>query len=181
MRNYLDTTTYFRTFVLGFNSFYFMKKFRTNGAIGGLLDEYERAIANLKELIGTISAAELVRTADSNTDDPDCRSVQTVLAHVVRSGYTYSLYVGNTQGEALAFREAVYLDTAEEYQAALDAMFEFTEAVFSRYPTIGIEVHDNEKKILVRWGQSYDIEQLMEHAIVHILRHRRQIERFMAM
>jgi hypothetical protein len=28
------------------------------------------------------------------------------------------------------------------------------------------------------WGQTYDLEQLLEHAIVHILRHRRQIERF---
>ena len=27
-------------------------------------------------------------------------------------------------------------------------------------------------------GQSYDAEQLLEHAIVHILRHRRQIEKF---
>lgn len=29
------------------------------------------------------------------------------------------------------------------------------------------------------WGVTYDLEQLLEHAIVHILRHRRQIERFM--
>ena len=30
----------------------------------------------------------------------------------------------------------------------------------------------------VRWGVLYNLEQLLEHAIVHILRHRRQIERF---
>ena len=35
------------------------------------------------------------------------------------------------------------------------------------------------KKIVVKWGQTYDPEQLFEHAIVHILRHRRQIERFL--
>ena len=34
-------------------------------------------------------------------------------------------------------------------------------------------------KIITSWGQSYDFEQLFEHAIVHILRHRRQIERFL--
>jgi hypothetical protein len=28
-----------------------------------------------------------------------------------------------------------------------------------------------------RWGMRYNLEQMMEHAIVHILRHRRQIER----
>jgi len=30
-----------------------------------------------------------------------------------------------------------------------------------------------------RWGVTYNLEQLLEHAIVHILRHRRQIEKFM--
>ncbi len=29
-----------------------------------------------------------------------------------------------------------------------------------------------------RWKQPYDIEQMLEHAIVHILRHRRQLERW---
>jgi hypothetical protein len=31
-----------------------------------------------------------------------------------------------------------------------------------------------------RWGQKYDIEQLLEHAIVHILRHRRQLDKFLS-
>jgi uncharacterized damage-inducible protein DinB len=30
------------------------------------------------------------------------------------------------------------------------------------------------------WGVIYNLEQLLEHAIVHILRHRRQIEKFIA-
>lgn len=29
-----------------------------------------------------------------------------------------------------------------------------------------------------QWGVTYDLEQLLEHAIVHVLRHRRQIEKF---
>jgi hypothetical protein len=28
-----------------------------------------------------------------------------------------------------------------------------------------------------RWGPTYNLEQMLEHAIVHILRHRRQIEK----
>jgi hypothetical protein len=34
-------------------------------------------------------------------------------------------------------------------------------------------------RINSRWGVQYDMEQMLEHAIVHILRHRRQIERFL--
>jgi hypothetical protein len=30
-----------------------------------------------------------------------------------------------------------------------------------------------------RWGVDYNIDQLFEHAIVHVLRHRRQIEKFL--
>ena len=33
--------------------------------------------------------------------------------------------------------------------------------------------------MLSPWGVTYNLEQLLEHAIVHILRHRRQIEKFM--
>ena len=29
------------------------------------------------------------------------------------------------------------------------------------------------------WSVTYDLEQLLEHAIVHVLRHRRQIEKFL--
>jgi hypothetical protein len=36
-------------------------------------------------------------------------------------------------------------------------------------------------KMIVRWGPQYDLEQLLEHAVVHILRHRRQIEKFIAL
>ena len=29
------------------------------------------------------------------------------------------------------------------------------------------------------WGQTFDVEQLLEHAVMHVHRHRRQIERFL--
>ena len=44
------------------------------------------------------------------------------------------------------------------------------------------EMKDKEMADIVidsSWGVRYDLEQLLEHAIVHILRHRRQIERLL--
>ena len=58
-------------------------------------------------------------------------------------------------------------------------MFQYNEKLFEDYPDLKIEESDPQKKIKVRWGQYYDVEQLFEHAIVHVLRHRRQIERFL--
>jgi hypothetical protein len=33
-------------------------------------------------------------------------------------------------------------------------------------------------KFTTRWGEEFNFEQILEHAVVHILRHRRQIEKF---
>jgi len=33
-------------------------------------------------------------------------------------------------------------------------------------------------KFVTRWGEEFNFEQILEHAVVHILRHRRQIEKF---
>lgn len=153
--------------------------FRSNGAVGALLDEYERAVSDLKRSIAGLSPETLIAVADPDTADPDCRSIQTVLTHVVRSAFGYATYIRRHHGEALEFpvREACH--TAAEYMAELDAAFSFTEKTFEAHPDIILEVFEADRKMRVRWGQVYDVEQLMEHAIVHILRHRRQIERFL--
>ena len=75
--------------------------YRNNGAIGALLDEYERALADLKRVLSTVKTDELVTIVDTETKDDDCRSIQTILAHVVRSGYGYAIEVRNKQGEKL--------------------------------------------------------------------------------
>lgn len=153
--------------------------YRSNGAKGALLDEYERALKDLQRLIADIPPKELAAIIDPETDDPDCRSIQTVLTHVVRSAFGYATAIRQHQGEAIDFRAGKICDTAAEYAAELDAAFAFTEKTFETHPDIQLEVFENDQKMRVRWGQLYDSEQLMEHAIVHILRHRRQIERFL--
>ena len=60
-------------------------------------------------------------------------------------------------------------------------MFKYCENFFRGNPNLLIEQTDISKKMTVNWGQQYDIEQLLEHAIVHIFRHRRQIENFIKM
>lgn len=156
-----------------------MKNFRNNGAVGAILDEYEKALSELKGTINGLSEAELTQIRDTTTEDPDCVSIQTVLAHVVSSGYNYAIVIRKWSGEQLEYKEKIRLPSVESYQTALDAMFAYNVQLFEDYPSIPLEEFDTTKKIHVRWGQTYDVEQLFEHAIVHILRHRRQIERFL--
>ncbi len=156
-----------------------MKTFRDQGAIGALLDEYERGVLELQSVIADISNDDLERIVDAETEDKDCRSIQTILSHVVRAGYGYVIEIRKSLGEDLAYMEGELLGSVDDYRVALEAMFDYNEKLFEDYPNISLEEYDPNKKFRVRWGQSYDVEQLMEHAIVHVLRHRRQIERFL--
>lgn len=152
--------------------------YRDNGAVGALLDEYEKAINQLSLVIKDISNHQLVEIVDHKTKDEDCRSIQTILTHVVRAGYGYATYIRKHQGEEVTFLKPSHLSSVDLYIKALNEMFLFNEKVFDDYPNIVLEENDQNKKMHVTWGQYYNVEQLMEHAIVHILRHRRQIERF---
>lgn len=155
-----------------------MNKYRTNGAIGALLDEYEKSIKELKIVIAGISDNNLAKIVDSKTKDEDCRSIQTILAHVVQSGYTYAIETRKWLGEKIEYINKELLSSIYDYNLALDKMFAYNEKLFEDYPQLKLEEFNTDSKILVRWGQHYDVEQLFEHAIVHILRHRRQIELF---
>lgn len=155
-----------------------IKKYRDNGAIGALLDEYELAINNLNSVISGISDEYLTKIVDENTKDPDCISIQTVLRHVVRAGYNYVIEIRKWMGEDPDFVKVELENTVSAYKKGLDQMFEYNVNLFEDYPNLKLEQIDNGQKINVKWGQQYDVEQLMEHAIVHVLRHRRQIERF---
>jgi hypothetical protein len=155
-----------------------MQKIYRTGAIGALLDEYERAIDDLKFVLIDVTNEDLTTIVDAETTDEDCRSIQTIMGHVVRSSFGYAAYIYKHLGEKYDFRTTVLRSTSQEYCDDIDAAFQFNVALFEKYPNLNLEELDNDKKILTRWGQIFDYDQLLEHAIVHILRHRRQIERF---
>ena len=58
-------------------------KFRNNGAIGALLDEYEKALNELILSIDNLTKKELTIIVDFETEDEDCRSIQTILTHII--------------------------------------------------------------------------------------------------
>ncbi|HEY0320011.1 MAG TPA: DinB family protein [Pyrinomonadaceae bacterium] len=153
-----------------------MEKTYRNGAIGALMDEYERAASELRRLVERIPQDDFVRVVDAQTKDDDCRSAQTIMSHVVRAGYGYADYIREQfsiestrpQNKLLSHRESLeQLDGALRYTAqTLEGRWEMSDEEISG--TV----------IKSRWGAVYDVEGLLEHAIVHILRHRRQIEKF---
>jgi uncharacterized damage-inducible protein DinB len=154
-----------------------MAKIYRKGAVGALLDIYEQAIANLKEMIRDIPDHVLTIITDPQTADENCRSLQAILTHVVNSGYGYATSIHNLKGHNTTRPEKTFHLTTREYAEDLDKMFAYTENIFKEIKDNELEQSENSLKIKTGWGQFYDIEQLTEHAIVHILRHRRQIDR----
>ena len=154
------------------------KGFRNDGAIGALLDEYEKSIKELILTIRELNQTDLKLIVDHETTDEDCQSIQTILTHIVQSGYTYVIEVRKWLGEQIDYSDKKTLNGAQEYDLALLEMFNFTESLFKDYPDIKLTELDLDRQIKVSWGQTFDVEQLMQHAIVHVLRHRRQIEIF---
>ena len=154
-----------------------MSKIFRQGAVGALLDEYERAISDLKKVIELIPDNSLTRIINTKTTDENCMSIQTILSHIVNSGYGYATYINNLNRPALVRPRKTFHLTIKEYLQDLTNVFSFTENIFKEIKDSELEESDNLLKIKTTWGQVYDIEQLTEHAIVHILRHRRQIEK----
>ena len=147
------------------------------GAVGALMDEYERATGELQRLIVQLTDAEFEAVRDRRTQDEDCRSIQTVVHHVVRAGHAYARYLQMAFSMPSA-RLEVPLGTRTESVEQLAAMMAYTAATLEgRWQMPDEQIQTVQVK--ARWGPVYDLEQMLEHAIVHVLRHRRQIERFL--
>ena len=155
-----------------------MKTNYRKGGIGAVMDEYERAASELTTLINHISEADFSKIVDTETKDEDCRTVQTIVSHVINSGYGYTNYIRDwysIQKNSPERRLIAQKDFAKEIGLMLAYTSETLEGKW--------EFNDDEiqkVKMIVRWGPHYDLEQLLEHAVLHVMRHRRQIEKFSA-
>jgi uncharacterized damage-inducible protein DinB len=153
-----------------------MKKTYRSGAIGALMDEYERAASELAGLVERIPEGDFVRVVDPQTNNADCRSVQTIMSHVIRAGYSYADYI-REQFSIASTRPQSKLLSSQESLKQLDAALRYTaQTLKGKWEMSDEEISGT--VIKSRWGAVYDVEGLLEHAVVHILRHRRQIEKF---
>ena len=148
-------------------------------AINALLEIYKNSIEELKVCIKDINYTDLVKIVDKKTKNPSCVSIQSILTHIVYCGYSYPVYIknhkysGDNKPPAAVRRKSV-----KEYLADLDEMYKFNADTFKDISDSELLQYDPKKKIKVYWGELYDYEQIIEHAIIHIYRHKLQIENF---
>src|SRR5262249_39744170 len=104
-------------------------------------------------------------------------SIQKIMRHAVRAAYAYANNI------RVAFSLPVtalptHLEEKNASVASLEKVLNYTAAALE--DKWGMSEDAIEKVTMpTPWGTTYTLEQMLEHAIVHVLRHRRQIERLL--
>jgi hypothetical protein len=146
------------------------------------MDEYARAAAELCRVVAAVPPERFVEVVDGGGALP---TVQAICGHVIRAAYGHADYIRKALGVAAGERprgRELAPESPEELRPLLAAALRYTEATVADLrgdPTFAAE---EVSSILfpVNWGPVYDPEGMLEHGIVHLLRHRRQIERLLA-
>lgn len=150
------------------------------GGLGAILDEYKRASEEFIFVISKVLPRDFIKIEDSKTEDEDCRSIQTICRHVIRSSYGYANYILNALNINVDFPKAneMKIDTAQDATIEIRKMIEYN--ILNLYNINREEIGEKmfSVKFTTRWGEEFNFEQILEHAVVHVLRHRRQIEKF---
>ena len=142
------------------------------GTIGALTDEYEKALNELMVVLKTIPEEVFVLTDDTKLEN--FKSIRNITLHIVRAGYAYSNYIRERFGDAISPNE-IKIDSVEDAILELDKMFQYK---INSYENKWHLSFDQMMQIIIKtvWT-TYDLEALIEHSIVHILRHRLQIQK----
>lgn len=146
------------------------------GALAALMDEYHRAAEEFCRGVEALSEEEFAHELYPEDPTRAYRSIRTILRHVVASGYLYADYLRQHLGTPSVPPER-HLATRADALARMREMLSYSEETLQgRWEMAGEEIES--PRIASHWGPVYSVEQLLEHAIVHLLRHRRQIERY---
>lgn len=142
------------------------------GAIGAMTDEYEKALNELKAVLISIPDATFLKDLDAKEED--FKSIRNITLHMIRSGYAYSNYVRKWFGNEVT-SVTIEVNSIEECLSELDKMFLYHIATFKNKWLL---TDDEMMKAIIKTSwTTYDLEAIIEHAIVHILRHRLQIQK----
>ncbi|MBK6914769.1 MAG: DinB family protein [Ignavibacteriales bacterium] len=157
------------------------KDFARIGALGAITDIYQKAVDEYVDVLKHTSQKEFITMVDKDTDDEDCRSIQTITRHIIRSGYGYAGYILKALNIPFEIPNAneMKLETTEEAIREIYNMLYFNITNLYDLNRELIENNLGKIKFMTRWNEEYNFEQILEHAVMHILRHKRQINKFL--
>lgn len=142
------------------------------GAIGAMTDIYEDALLNFKSLLNSISNEQFLESIYS--DEKDFQSIKNITFHIINSGYVYSNYVRKSFGAEITNNQFT-INSVSEAIEELDKMFDYK---LKTYKDKWLMTDDEMMQTIIKTSwTTYDLEAIIEHSIVHILRHHLQIKK----
>lgn len=141
-----------------------------------LAEETETARRDLYALSDRFPAQVL---ASGNVERED--NVRGILCHVTSAMYSYSCWMRRVRGgldpELEKEDKAAFLERVRSLVRASEFEEASRWASAHYYETLaGVQKQEMELEFKSNWGETLSIELMMEHALVHLLRHRRQLQ-----
>lgn len=145
------------------------------GSKQALMSIYSRALEDFRKLITRIPDEQFAPPIQDETRTPRFRSIRDIVDHVVAAAYEYMFLVRDIAGIPLRpIPVPPCLENKAQYADAIGAIAENTASLLAHVK----DVDDYARTfVTASWGTPYNLEQVLEHAIVHVLRHQRQLER----
>jgi uncharacterized damage-inducible protein DinB len=146
-----------------------------NRAVRSLVELHEREIRSFLEVWVRFQAADLPMPEAHG--DECYRDANRLGGHVLSSARGYLTRIGEWVGRPVNDVD----DTQDPCDIAARSS-SFAEDVFAAYRRHLAEITDQELEQQIhrtRWGELMSVENLLEHAVVHPMRHRIQLERIL--
>jgi hypothetical protein len=149
-----------------------------SGPFGALMDEYARAAEDFCRVVERFEPARFDAARPSN--NPNTVSPRAICLHVIGAAHRYAHYIRKARGVDFVERyeaDPAQLGSPQQVRRSLAEGILLTEATVE--PLLNATQQDIQAlSFAVRWGPRYDPEMILEHAVCHVLRHRRQLERW---
>ena len=146
-----------------------LSNYRYRGA-RALVLLHERA---LRELLPAWRRARAAQVRLPSTQDPDYASLETLLHHALRAARGYMTWMC----EKLGLPDSG-IDPSPEASRVEQEAERYIEHVLERWrlPLADVEEARFGATHKTRWGEDMSLEGMLEHAVMHPLRHRFQLE-----
>ena len=148
--------------------------FKSN-AVRSCVELHERELGRFYEVWQAFCASGTPLPA---TDDPSYASPEHLGGHVFRAARNYLTWIGECVN-----RPVTDVDTDTDPVSIARKGRAFVDEVLAAWRRHLALLEDREMTPATRksrWGEDYNIEQMLEHAVVHPIRHRIQLERLMS-
>jgi hypothetical protein len=149
-----------------------------SGPFGALMDEYARAAEDFCRVVERYDLARF--DAERPSNNPSTVSPRAICLHVIGAAHRYAHYIRKARGVEFVER---YDPDSTRLRLPQDVRLLLAEGIVLMEQTVEPLLNATEPEIqalsfTVRWGPRYDPEMILEHAVCHVLRHRRQLERW---